>query len=72
MASVELLVEPRRLFMVAGAELPLTLTGGSGTVDAVYDVEVLNYNAETSLISAAGVGRTNIELTDRFAGVSAL
>ena len=38
MASVELLVEPRRLFMVAGAELPLTLTGGSGTVDAVYDV----------------------------------
>ena len=33
-------------------------------------MSVLNYNAETSLI-AAGVGRTNIELTDRFAGVSA-
>ncbi|MGC6418610.1 MAG: hypothetical protein ACON3Z_15915 [Bradymonadia bacterium] len=71
LASIELSVEPRRLFMVAGAELPLTLTGGSGTVDAVYDAEVSNYDAETGLVSAVGVGRTTIQLTDRFAGVSA-
>ena len=75
-AEIEVLESPvfnaqsTAFFMPIGTSTELSVTGGSGHVVVTGGDDVVDYDADTRVFTAVSSGRTSLQVSDRFSGLS--
>ncbi len=67
--ELNLVPQPRRLYLPVGARMPLQVAGGSGSFDVAFEGGSARY--ADGFIEGVEPGRTNLAITDRFLGLEA-